>query len=91
MEKTFNKESVRELIVNSRMFQDFVHGNKGYMNVTLWNIPVAICKESIGGSYYYRVPYNASLKYEELAEFMEVAIPVLSELIEEQRVKDLLV
>ncbi len=70
-------------------FVDFVKGKTGHMDFLINKVPVCIYREDIGVSFYYRLPYNASFDYGGVVDFMKQAIPVISRIVEDERIKNL--
>lgn len=83
------KEIIRRLINRNDSLKDFINGTYGYINYCVSGVPVCIFKEDVGVSLYYKLPYNPNFDYEKVVEFMKYAIPILSEMLEEERAKNL--
>lgn len=84
-----NIKEIESMILKSDQLGAFVQGDLGYIKYTVGDIPVIIFKEDIGGSFYYKLPYNKAYDYNKVLEFMKTAIPFISKLIEEERKKKL--
>lgn len=84
-----NKLEVRKLIESNKMLNAFINSPDGQIEVLVRNVRIRIFKEDIGANYYYRLPYNAEYNYNEIADFMKLAVPVISELVEKRRTEKL--
>lgn len=80
-----NKLEVKKQIESSDLFNDFISNSNGKLDVTVMGVPIRIYKEEVGASYYYLFPYDEKYNYSDVADFMQLAIPVISELIEKRR------
>lgn len=83
------KEAIKEMILNDKQFEKFVQSDAGCIEYKVCGIPIFIVKEEQGGRFYYQLPYNEEYDYNQVTEFMQVAIPTISDLIEKERAKKL--
>lgn len=83
------KKAIEEMILNDKLFEKFVQSDAGYIEYKVCGIPIFIIKEEQGSRFYYQLPYNEGYDYNKVTEFMQVAIPIISKLIEEERAKKL--
>ena len=76
---------IESLIRSNEVFMDFVNGTRSCMEFRIQGVPIYIFKESIGSSFYYKLPYYENFDYKKVIDFMKQAIPVLSKLIEKEK------
>lgn len=81
------KEAIEELILGDEQISHFVQSELGHIEFNVCGVPIVIFKEEQGGSFYYRLPYDERYDYNKVSEFMQVAIPIISDLINKENKK----
>lgn len=84
------KEEIKTMIENNEGFQGFLNGDKASMSFNIDGVVVFIFKEDVGTSYYYKFPWYEGAKYNSASSFMRQAIPILSKMLEDRRLDNLL-
>lgn len=80
-----NKQDIESIIKNNEFVQDFLDGKEHPLICRVEGVPIAIYKEGIGASYFYKLPWDERIDYSKVTDFMKYAIPIISELVEKRR------
>ena len=84
------KNEVKKIIEGANNFNEFINGSIGYIDINVYNLPIRIYRKNVGAEMYYMLPYNKDFNYRGVVIFMKYAIPILTEMIEKERQKNLM-
>ena len=83
------EEKVRQFIKHNAYLKQFIEGDVGCIEFKVSGVPIIIYKKNVGVEPYYKLPYNPKFNYAEVVDFMKYAIPILSQMLEKERGKQL--
>lgn len=79
-----NRDEVKEAIKNNPELVDFIKSDKTCLPLRIGAVEILIYKENLSTvSYYYKGPYDSNTDYSTVDEYMNYAIPILKELLEQ--------
>lgn len=84
-----NREQIIQLVRSHIKIVDFVKNNSSSIEFNIDGVPIIIFKEEVGTSFYYKIPFKQEYMYDNIVDFMRIAIPELSKLVENERDKKL--
>ena len=86
-----NEQEIKAMIDADHRIKDFVSSEKGYLEINWFKVPIVNFKEDKGASFYYKIPLDKHADYKSITSFMEKCMEYISDLIEQEREKNLCV
>lgn len=84
------RKDVKRIVEGHNELRNFIEGPDSSISFNLAGVPIIIYKEYIGTRYYYRQRWFPNANYVTNMAIMNYLIPILSDMLEKKRMRDLL-